>query len=170
MKETCLHLPFTSQVIESLKVGDKLLLSGKLLTARDAAHKRLVELLDSGEPLPVDLSQYPIYYCGPTPAKAGFPIGACGPTTSGRMDIYVKQLFGAGMRVMIGKGERNADVKEQIGLHKGLYLIAIGGAGALYGQCVKSCKCVAFEDLGAEAIYELDVENFPCYVGLVREL
>ena len=151
----------------SLQVGDKLFLSGKLLTARDAAHQRMVAALERGEALPFALSDYPLYYCGPTPAKAGFPIGACGPTTSGRMDVFVPRLLMAGLSVMIGKGMRSEVVKEQIINHGGLYLIAIGGAGALYGQTVQACRCIAFEDLGPEAIYELEVKDFPCYVGIV---
>ena len=157
-------LPFDTETIKNLKHHDKILLTGKLLTARDAAHKRMVEQLDRGEKLPFDLKAFPIYYCGPTPAKEGFPIGACGPTTSSRMDKYVKRLFAEGFKVMIGKGERSNEVKEQITLHNGLYLMAIGGAGALYGQCVQNCRCIAYEDLGAEAIYELEVKDFPCYV------
>ena len=167
MKTKNINLPFTMDIIKDLNIGDKLSLTGKIITARDAAHKRMIECLDRGESLPFDLTGACIYYCGPTPAKQGFPIGACGPTTSGRMDVYVERLFSAGLRCMIGKGDRNDKVKRQITEHKGLYLIAIGGAGALYGQSVRQCRCVAYEDLGAEAVYELDVEGFICYVGLL---
>jgi fumarate hydratase class I len=160
-----MKIPFTAEAIKNLVKGDKLLISGKLITARDTAHRRMVEHLDRSEKLPFDISEIPIYYCGPTPAKDGFPIGACGPTTSARMDKYVEKLFDAGMRVMIGKGERNSVVIDLIQKHNGLYLSAIGGAGALYGKCVKSCRCLAWDDLGTEAVYELEVEDFPVYVS-----
>jgi fumarate hydratase class I len=158
-----IQLPMTPEIINKLIKGQKLLLSGKLITARDAAHRRMVEYLDRGEKLPWDISAYPIYYCGPTPAKDGFPIGACGPTTSARMDVYAEKLFVAGMRVMIGKGERSPAVYELIKRYGGSYLTAIGGAGALYGKCVKSCRCIAWADLSTEAVYELEVEDFPVY-------
>jgi len=167
MKTIEINLPFTEEMMIGLQTGDKLLLSGKLLTARDAAHKRMIEYLDSGKQLPFELKGACIYYCGPTPAKTGFPIGACGPTTSSRMDVYVKRLFAEGLRCMIGKGDRSDEVKEQVSLYKGVYLTAIGGAGALYGKSVVSSRCIAWEDLGAEAVYELDVERFVCYVGNV---
>ena len=160
-------LPFTAEMISSLKIGEKLLLSGKLITARDAAHQRMSELLKRGESLPFDLRENCIYYCGPTPAKPGFPIGACGPTTSGRMDVYAQLLFENGMRSMIGKGERSLKVVELIKKYQGVYLIAIGGAGALYGQCVTRSRCIAWSDLGAEAVYEIEVVDFPCFVGNV---
>jgi len=166
MKAKDIILPFSTQAISALRVADKLLLSGKLLTARDAAHKRMCESFQAKRPLPFDISQYPIYYCGPTPATSGFPIGACGPTTSGRMDGYTRELMRNGLRVMIGKGNRNQQVKDDIKQHSGLYLVAIGGAGALYGSCVTACRCVAWEDLGTEAVYELQVQNFPVYVGI----
>ena len=162
-----INLPFTEEIVRTLKKGDKLLLSGKLITARDAAHKRMIEALNRGEKLPFDIRAYPLYYCGPTPAKEGYPIGSCGPTTSSRMDSYVAQLFSSGLRYMIGKGKRNAEVIDQIKQHNGLYLIAIGGAGALYAKCVEECKCIAYEDLGSEAIYELRVKKFPVYVWII---
>jgi len=164
MKTITINLPFTTDIITNLNIGDKLILNGKIITARDTAHKRMIECLDKGESLPFNLKNVCLYYCGPTPAKQGFPIGACGPTTSGRMDVYTKRLFDAGLRYMIGKGDRNDVVKELITKHKGLYLVAIGGAGALYGQSVRKCRCIAYEDLGAEAIYELDIEEFVCYL------
>jgi len=165
MQHKQIILPIDTEIISTLCVGDKLLLTGTLLTARDAAHKRMIEYLDKGDALPFDLSQCPLYYCGPTPAKSGLPIGACGPTTSGRMDSYVERLFAEGLRVMIGKGERGLAVREIIQSHSGLYLIAIGGAGALYGSCVSAMRCIAWDDLGAEAVYELQVKDFPVYVG-----
>jgi len=166
MTTTTISLPFTAQAISTLQAGQKLLLSGSLLTARDAAHKRMCECLQAGKPLPFDITQYPIYYCGPTPARQGSPIGACGPTTSGRMDTYTKALMCKGLRVMIGKGNRSAEVQALIKHHAGLYLVAIGGAGALYGSCVTASRCVAWEDLGTEAVYELQVRDFPVYVGI----
>ena len=159
-----INLPFTEEIVRTLKTGDKLLLSGKLITARDAAHKRMIEALNRGENLPFDIGSYPLYYCGPTPAKEGYLIGSCGPTTSSRMDNYTCQLFSCGLRYMIGKGERNTEVTDLIKQYNGLYLIAIGGAGALYAKCVEDCNCIAYEDLGAEAIYELRVKKFPVYV------
>jgi fumarate hydratase subunit beta len=164
MKVKSINLPFTVDIITNLNIGDKLSLNGKIITARDAAHKRMIECLDKGENLPFDLKNACLYYCGPTPAKNGFPVGACGPTTSGRMDVYTERLFSAGLRYMIGKGDRNDAVKRLITKHKGLYLVAIGGAGALYGQSVQKCRCLAYEDLGAEAVYELDVKGFVCYL------
>ena len=161
-----INLPLTEDLIKALKVGEKLLLTGKLITARDAAHKRMVEYIAQDKTLPFELFNSSIYYCGPTPAKEGFPIGACGPTTSSRMDIYMSLLFENGLRTMIGKGNRSNEVIELIKKHNGIYLIAIGGAGALYGKCVQKCSCLAWEDLGPEAVYELDVVDFPCYVGV----
>ena len=166
MRELNITLPFTSELITTLKSGDKVLLSGKIITARDAAHKRMIELLDKGEKLPFDLSLYPIYYCGPTPAKAGFPVGACGPTTSSRMDKYVPRLFDEGLRVMIGKGERNEQVMNCIKRHNGLYLVAIGGAGALYAKSVISCECILWHDLSAEAVFVMEVKEMVTYVIL----
>lgn len=166
MKVKKINLPLTEEVIKQLRVGEKLLLSGKIITARDTAHRRIIDSLNEGKSLPFDLSKIVIYYCGPTPAKKGFPIGACGPTTSGRMDVFVKRLFAEGFRCMIGKGSRNQEVKDLIEKYNGVYLIATGGAGALYAKCVSSCKCIAWEDLGAEAVYELEVVNFPCFVGI----
>ena len=167
MKAKNINLPFTTDIITNLNIGDKLLLTGKIITARDAANKRMVECLNKGECLPFDLKGSCLYYCGPTPAKKGFPIGACGPTTSGRMDIYIEKLFSKGLRYMIGKGDRNNEVKKLISENKGLYLLAIGGAGAFYGKSVKNCRCIAYDDLGAEAVYELEVKDFVCYVGLM---
>ena len=159
-----IELPFTEEIVVQFRKGDKLLLTGKIITGRDAAHKRMIEALERGERLPYEIVGYPLYYCGPTPAKEGYVIGSCGPTTSNRMDSYVKTLFSVGLRYMIGKGERSREVVEQIKVNKGLYLVAIGGAGALYGRCVEDCKCIGYEDLGAEAIYELEVKRFPVYV------
>ena len=154
----------------NLVSGEKLLLSGVIITARDSAHKRFVELISISD------TTYPstfktinsklIYYCGPTPARPGLPIGSCGPTTSGRMDKYAPILIEKGFRYMMGKGQRSMEVLESIKKHKGLYLIAIGGAGALYGRCVLNAKCIAYPDLGTEAVYELTIVDFPCYVAI----
>jgi len=157
-------LPFTTDLEKKFKIGDKLLLSGKIFTARDMAHMKLMENINEGRPLPFDVKSFPIYYCGPTPAKEGYPIGSCGPTTSKRMDQYVKQLLIQGSRCMIGKGERSLEVTNLIKEYKALYLVAIGGAGALYAKTVTNCKCIAYEELGAEAVYEMDVLNFPVFV------
>jgi fumarate hydratase class I len=160
-----INLPLSTHTISTLKKGDAVKLTGRVYTARDSAHQRMIEYIDSGRPLPFAIEKNPIFYCGPTPAKQGFPIGACGPTTSGRMDKYVRTLFTHGLRCMIGKGERNDDVKRCISEYGGIYLIAIGGAGALYANTVVNSRCVAWEDLGAEAVYEIDIRNFPCFVG-----
>ncbi len=161
-----INLPISQEIIKTLNAGQKVFLSGQILTARDAAHKRMIEYIENGKRLPFDIQNQGIYYCGPTPAKQGFPIGACGPTTSGRMDAYVKTLFENGLKFMIGKGNRNQEVKESIVKFQGIYFIATGGAGASYAQCVKKCQCLAWQDLGAEAVYLLDIETFPVYVGL----
>lgn len=148
-----------------LRVGDKLLLTGFIYTARDAAHKRFDALLDKGEPLPVDIREAVIYYAGPTPAPEGKPIGSCGPTTSGRMDKFAPRLLDMGLCGMIGKGERNAAVREAVVRNKGVYLCAIGGAGALAASCIKSCEVAAFDDLGCESVKRLYLDKFPVTVA-----
>ena len=142
------------------------MLSGSLYTGRDAAHKRMAELLDAGKTLPFDVRGQVIYYAGPCPAPPGRPIGSVGPTTSQRMDAYSPQLIQAGLRVMIGKGSRNKSVIDAICEHTGLYLAAIGGAGALIAMCVQSAELIAFEDLGPEAIYKLTVRDMPLIVAV----
>ena len=149
-----------------LTAGETVLLSGTIYTARDAAHKRMVAMLAAGEPMPFEFGGACVYYAGPCPAKPGEVIGAVGPTTSGRMDAYSPNLIRHGLRFMIGKGERSCAVVEQIKAHKGIYFAAIGGAGALYAACTKSASLVAFEDLGAEAIYALEVEDMPLVVAI----
>ncbi|MCM1023925.1 MAG: FumA C-terminus/TtdB family hydratase beta subunit [Prevotella sp.] len=148
-----------------LRAGDKVLLSGYIYTARDAAHKRFDALLDSGGELPVSISDAVIYYAGPTPAPEGKPIGSCGPTTSGRMDRFALRLLDLGLCGMIGKGERNKEVREAIVRNGAVYFCAIGGAGALAASCVKSCEVVAFDDLGCESVKKLLVEKFPVTVA-----
>jgi fumarate hydratase subunit beta len=156
--------PLDSQVIEKLKAGDQVSITGVIYTARDAAHKRLIEALDRGEELPLDLRGQTLYFMGPSPAKPGQVIGAAGPTTSGRMDSYSPRLMAVGLKGMIGKGSRSQEVKEAIKKHKAVYFAAIGGAGALIARTIKKAEVVACEDLGAEAIMRLEVENFPVTV------
>ena len=162
--EYSLTTPLKKEDIEKLRAGDRVLLSGIIYTARDAAHERMTRLFKDGEPFPIDLSTAAIYYAGPCPAKPGEIIGSCGPTTSGRMDAYTPMLIENGLRVMIGKGERNDTVKRSISKHKAVYLGAIGGAGALITECISAAEVVAYEDLGTEAIRKLTVKNLPLTV------
>jgi fumarate hydratase subunit beta len=159
-----IQAPLDAETLQMLHVGDQVLLSGELLTGRDAAHKRLADLLKAGKPLPVDLSGQIIYYVGPTPARPGFPIGSAGPTTSGRMDRYTPALLDAGLKGMIGKGYRSAHVRAAMVRHQAVYFAAIGGSGALLARRIVSAEVIAFDDLGAEAIYRLEVEAFPLIV------
>ncbi|MFH1645702.1 MAG: Fe-S-containing hydro-lyase [Candidatus Omnitrophota bacterium] len=161
-----INLPFTQEIVDSLKAGDELLLSGLLYTARDAAHKRLCVSIEKGEELPVDLTKSTIYYCGPTPAAPSKIIGSCGPTTAKRMDSFTPQLLSKGLKVMIGKGNRSEDVVNAIQENNAVYLTAIGGAAAYLAKRVKGSRVVAYSDLGPEAIYELRVENFPVTVAI----
>ncbi|GAF25514.1 fumarate hydratase beta subunit [Moorella thermoacetica Y72] len=171
-----LHTPLSVDDVESLRAGDRVLISGVIYAARDSAHKRLVELLDRGEELPVDLKGQVIYYVGPTPARPGWVTGAAGPTTSGRMDPYTPRLIAAtGLKGMIGKGFRSPEVKKALVDHKAVYFAAVGGAGALIARCIKRAEVIAYPDLGAEALRLLEVENFPatvindCYGGDLYE-
>jgi fumarate hydratase subunit beta len=159
-----LQTPLVSEQIEKLRAGDSVLLSGVVYTARDAAHARLIELLKRGEPLPVDLKGQVIYYVGPTPAKPGQVIGSAGPTTAGRMDSYTPALLEAGLKGMIGKGQRSQSVIDAIVEHKAVYFAATGGAAALLAKRVVSCEVVAYEDLGCEAIHRLEVRDLPLIV------
>lgn len=163
MKKT-LTTPLTSEDLKGLKAGDDVYISGYIYTARDAAHARLVELLEKGEELPFDPKGAVIYYVGPTPPKEGEPIGSAGPTTSYRMDSYTPQLLDVGLKGMIGKGKRSEEVKAKIVENEATYFAAIGGAAALIAQCIKSAEIIAYEDLGAEAIRKLYVEDFPVTV------
>lgn len=156
--------PLTQEKIKDLKAGESVSISGTIYTARDAAHKRLVDLIEKGEKLPFDVKDQVIYYVGPTPAKEGHPIGSAGPTSSYRMDSYAPKLIKEGLRGMIGKGKRNDEVVEAMKKHGSVYFAAIGGAAALTAKCVKSAKIIAYEDLGAEAIRKLEVEDFPVIV------
>jgi fumarate hydratase subunit beta len=156
--------PLDEGTIEKLKAGDQVFITGVIYTARDAAHKRLVEALDKGEKLPFDLTNQTVYYMGPSPAKPGHAIGSAGPTTSGRMDSYAPRLMASGLKGMIGKGNRSQPVKDAIKKYKAVYFAAIGGAGALISKSIKKAEVIAYEDLGAEAIRRLEVENFPATV------
>ena len=162
--EYVMSFPADKAELSKLRAGDKLTVSGTIYTARDAAHKRLTELIASGEELPLDIRGAAIYYAGPTPEKPGQVIGSCGPTTSGRMDGYAPGLLDRGLAVMIGKGDRNAAVIDAIVRNGAVYLAAMGGAGALMGSCVKAARIVCYEDLGCEAIRELKIENMPLTV------
>ena len=159
-----IQTPLTEHEIDGLAAGDRVLLSGVIYTARDAAHARLVELLRQDKPLPFDLNGQIIYYAGPTPARPGRVIGSLGPTTAGRMDAFTPELLAAGLRGMIGKGLRDAGVVEAVKKHGAVYLAATGGAGALLAKCVVSCEVIAFEDLGCEAIHRLEVREMPLIV------
>jgi fumarate hydratase subunit beta len=159
-----INTPLTDDVVRTLKAGDNVLISGVIYTARDAAHKRLVALIEKCEELPMDIRGQVIYYVGPCPAKPGMAIGSAGPTTSGRMDPYAPILMGNGLKGMIGKGRRSEAVRDAMVKHNAVYLAAIGGAGALLSKCVKAAELVAYEDLGPEAIRKLTVEDFPVVV------
>ena len=161
-----LKTPLTDEDVERLKTGDRVLINGVIYTARDAAHKRMVELLDSGRELPFDIRGQVIYYAGPAPAKPGAVIGSCGPTTSYRMDVYTPKLIERGLKGMIGKGTRSREVKESMMIHKAVYFAAIGGLGALLAKTVKEAEIIAYADLGPEAIRRLVVENFPAIVAM----
>ncbi len=160
-----LNLPLGEDTILSLKAGDSVLLSGTILTARDCAHKRICEILDRGEKLPFELEGAIIYYAGPCPAKPGMASGSCGPTTSSRMDSFAPKLLDLGLGGMIGKGEMSAEVQKALVRNKKVYFAAIGGAGALYGRAIKKSECVAFADLLSEAVYRLEVVDFPAVVA-----
>lgn len=149
-----------------LKAGDRVLLSGTVYTSRDAAHKRIFELLDTGEALPFELDGACIYFAGPTPTPEGMVIGSCGPTTSGRMDVYSPRLLDMGLAAMIGKGERNKAVCDAIVRNKAVYFCAVGGAGALCAKQIKACEEIAFKDLGCESVKKLELSDFPVIVAI----
>jgi len=157
-------LPLTDETLKDLRAGDNILLTGVMYVGRDAAHKRLVEALDQGKLLPFDIKGQTIYFMGPSPAKPGQPIGSAGPTTSGRMDAYSPRLIAEGLKGMIGKGMRSQVVKDAMKKYKAVYLAAIGGAGALIAKSIKKSEVIAYEELGAEAIRRLEVEDFPVTV------
>lgn len=159
-----LKTPLAAHDLESLRAGDRVTISGTIYTARDAAHKRLMDLIEAGEKLPLPIQGQVIYYVGPSPAPPGRVIGAAGPTTSYRMDPYAPKLIELGLKGMIGKGKRSDAVKEALVKHKAVYMAAIGGAGALMARAIKSARIVAYEDLGPEALRELTVEKLPAIV------
>ena len=161
--------PLTREAVRTLKAGDSCLISGVIYTARDAAHKRLCELVAQGKELPLDVKDSIIYFVGPTPAKPGQAIGSAGPTTSYRMDAYSPTLIEQGLTGMIGKGKRGPDVIAAMKEHGAVYFGAIGGCGALLSKCIKSAEVIAYEDLGAEAIRRLEVEDFPVVVIIDSE-
>lgn len=164
MAQKKITTPLTEEVVKDLKIGDDILITGEIYTARDAAHKRMVELLDKGEKLPFDLKGQLIYYAGPSPTRPGNVIGSAGPTTSGRMNKYAPRILQAGSKGMIGKGEMGGDVPQALKKYCGVYLAAVGGAAALIAKSVVKNELVAWEELGAEAIKRLTVKDFPAIV------
>ncbi len=159
-----LTTPLTREAVKDLKAGDSCLITGVIYTARDAAHKRLCELIDAGKALPLDVKDAVIYFAGPTPAKPGQIIGSAGPTTSYRMDAYSPALIREGLTGMIGKGKRGPEMVDAMVKHGAVYFGAIGGCGALLSKCIKKAEVIAYDDLGAEAIRRLEVEDFPAIV------
>jgi fumarate hydratase subunit beta len=158
------ELPLSDDVLETLHAGDELLLTGVMYVGRDAAHKRMIEALQAGKPLPVDLKGQVIYFMGPTPAKPGKVIGSAGPTSSYRMDAYSPRLIAEGLKGMIGKGMRSGEVKDAMKKYKAVYFGAIGGAGALISSCIRKAEIIAYEDLGAEALRRIEIQDFPVTV------
>lgn len=162
-----LHItsPLEAEVISKLRIGTQVLISGVIYTARDAAHKRLVQAIDSGEELPFNIEGQTLYYLGPSPARPGQVIGSAGPTTSGRMDVYTPPMLAAGLKAMIGKGGRSPEVKKAIKKYQAVYLVTIGGAGALLSRAIKRAEVIAYADLATEAIMRLEVTDFPAIVA-----
>ncbi len=158
--------PLTDDVVRSLKMGDKVRINGIIYSARDAAHKRLIELIEKGEDLPFDIAGQIIYYVGPTPAKPGYAVGSAGPTTSYRMDPYAPKLIERGLRGMIGKGSRSEPVIAAMRRYGAIYFAAVGGAGALIAKSIVSAEVIAYPDLGAEAIRKMEVRDFPAVVAI----
>ena len=169
MENVKITTPLTREKVRTLRAGDSCLISGVIYTARDAAHKRLCELVAAGKELPVDIRDSIIYFVGPTPAKPGQAIGSAGPTTSYRMDAYSPTLISLGLTGMIGKGKRGPEVVEAMKTHGAVYFGAIGGCGALLGKCIKKAEVVAYDDLGAEAIRRLEIVDFPAIVIIDSE-
>ena len=164
MGEIKVGTPLSDEVVNRLRSGDKVLINGIIYTGRDAAHKRLIDLIDRGEALPFDVRGQIIYFVGPTPARPGRPVGSAGPTTSYRMDAYSPKLVEKGLKGMIGKGARSQEVIDAMVKYKCVYMAAVGGAGALISKCIKSSKIIAYEDLGPEAVREMEVEDLPVIV------
>ena len=161
--------PITEEITKDLKAGDYVYITGTIYVARDAAHKRMMEALERNENLPIDIENATIYYMGPSPAREGRPIGSAGPTTASRMDKYAPTLLDLGQKAMIGKGKRTEEVKEAIIRNHAVYFAAIGGAGALLSKCITHSEVICYEDLGAEAIRKLEVEDFPVIVVMDSE-
>jgi len=161
-----LEISKIKECVESLTVGEEVLLNGWVYTARDAVHKKFAALIAEGKELPIDINGAVIYYAGPTPSKNGMAVGSCGPTTSSRMDKHTPMLLDMGLSGIIGKGERNSEVVDSIKKNKSVYFCALGGAGALYADCIKSCEVIAFEELGCESLKRMRVENFPVFVAV----
>ena len=161
--------PITEEVTADLHSGDYVYISGMIYVARDAAHKRMMEVLDCGEKLPIEIKDSTIYYMGPSPAREGCPIGSAGPTTATRMDKYAPRLLDLGEKAMIGKGKRSKEVIDAIIRNKAVYFAAVGGAGALLSKCIKKSEVICYDDLGAEAIRKLYVENFPAIVVIDKD-
>ena len=161
--------PITEEVTRDLRSGDYVYITGTMYVARDAAHKRMIEALDRGEELPIDIKDATIYYMGPSPARDGRPIGSAGPTTASRMDKYAPTLMDLGEKAMIGKGKRTQEVIDAIVRNHAVYFAAIGGAGALLSKCIKKSEVVCYDDLGAEAIRKIEVEDFPVIVVIDSE-
>lgn len=166
MKSYSLKTDELKQYALSLQAGDRVLLSGVVYTARDAAHKRIMSIIDEGGTLPFDIKDSIIYYAGPTPAPSSMPIGSCGPTTSCRMDPYTPRLLDMGLAATVGKGDRSQEVIDAIIRNRSVYLCAVGGAGALAAKSVVSCEVIAFEDLGCESVKRLEIKDFPLVVAI----
>ncbi len=166
-KTSCkLETPLTIEKVKRLKVGDRVRISGTIYTARDASHRRLIEILKKGGKLPIPLKNQILYYTGPTPARPGRVIGSAGPTTSSRMDPYTIPLLKKGLRGMIGKGERSKEIREAVKKYQAIYFVATGGAGALLAQYIEKTEVIAYPDLGPEAIYRIEVRDFPAIVAI----
>lgn len=163
-----INAPFTQEVVDDLKAGDYVYISGTIYTARDAAHLRMYETMNEGKEIPISLQDNVIYYLGPTPAREGQVIGSAGPTTSSRMDKYTPLLLKNGLKGMIGKGKRSEAVIDAMKEYGAVYFAAVGGAGALLAQCIKKAEVIAYDDLGTEAIRKLEVENLPVIVVIDR--
>lgn len=161
-----IHLPLSEKERAALCAGEKVLLSGEVITARDAAHKRLAALMERGEPLPFDLSGKTVYYAGPCPAPEGFASGSCGPTTAGRVDVFTPAMLRGGLACMIGKGDRSPEVYDAVRETGAVYFAAVGGAGALYGNAIRSSRVLAFPELLSEAVHLLEIRDFPAIVAI----
>lgn len=166
MSEFSLNTADINDWVKTLNAGDRVLLSGTVYTARDAAHKKIAAMIKNGEKLPFDLNGSVVYYAGPTPAKEGLVIGSIGPTTSSRMDCFSPLMISLGQKAMIGKGLRNSEVVNTMKKYGAVYFAAVGGAGALYSECIKECEVIAFEELGCESVKKLYVDNFPLITAI----